>query len=322
MKVSNAQEHILRWLSVGWEAQPGNKDNVMVNDKHVCKISDMNDLEGANLVHLNEHGCWRATEIGKKLAMQWRNNVHLQILPAPIYLNLSDDFYKTALDQLKQGTLYCWFGKRLKANVEVPATSHGLSFLWANKPDGTVLLKMVPINEQTIHWQKFSHLKAKSQKLGIPLNATVDNFNEHAKEIEKLNEITIGSHLNWGDFNEYISSPLKKVHWGHLNDSEKLCLSVTSPSWKLCVVDVETLKPIENVTGLMGGKAIIIGADGQLVEGRRRLATARNNGNAAIAAWVPSNELVCGKNMTENDVVAYENQRQLIKKNLSNCLVR
>lgn len=205
MKVSNAQDHILRWLSVGWEAQPGDKDNVMVNGKHICKISDMNDLEGANLVQINEHGCWRATEIGKELAMQWRNKVHLQILPAPIYLNLSNEFYKSALDQLKQGASNCWFGKRLKANVEVPATSHGLSFFWANKSDGTTLLKMVLINEQTIHWQKFSHLKAKSQKLEIPLNAIVDNFNEFKKEKEEINEITIGSHLNWGDFNKYLS---------------------------------------------------------------------------------------------------------------------
>lgn len=66
-KLTDAQIRVMRWLSRGWEAEPGAGSAVMVNGARICNVDTMQALYRAGFATRDNQGCWRATPSGLAL---------------------------------------------------------------------------------------------------------------------------------------------------------------------------------------------------------------------------------------------------------------
>lgn len=66
-KLTEAQRRVMKWLGKGWSSEPGAGCAVMVNGKRICNIDTMTVLHKLGLVEPKAHGCWSATEAGRRL---------------------------------------------------------------------------------------------------------------------------------------------------------------------------------------------------------------------------------------------------------------
>ena len=76
MKLTDAQQRVLKWLGHGWESEPGAGMAIHVNGARICNADTMYALERFGLVERKEVdgrkaiGEWKATRAGRDLAQQ------------------------------------------------------------------------------------------------------------------------------------------------------------------------------------------------------------------------------------------------------------
>ncbi len=92
--------------------------------------------------------------------------------------------------------------------------------------------------------------------------------------------------MSWQQFSQYLQ-PLKlRDSFGLLSAEDKKQIAAAGEQWTLQTVDPITLKTTaEKATN---ETPIIVGQDGDVIDGRNRLNAAVNNGDKAISAWVAS----------------------------------
>ncbi len=66
-KLSAPQVRVMRWLSHGWEAEPGGGSVILVNGQRVCNTDTIMALYRAGFATRGDRGCWRATPAGLAL---------------------------------------------------------------------------------------------------------------------------------------------------------------------------------------------------------------------------------------------------------------
>jgi len=67
IKLTAAQLRVMKWLALGWKAQPGVGSALTVNGSRVCNVDTMVALEQVGLVKVDGNRCWCATESGLAL---------------------------------------------------------------------------------------------------------------------------------------------------------------------------------------------------------------------------------------------------------------
>ena len=76
MKLTGAQQRVLKWLGYGWESEPGAGMAIHVNGKRICNVDTMHALSRLGLVEQKEVGGrkaigeWKATQAGRNIAGQ------------------------------------------------------------------------------------------------------------------------------------------------------------------------------------------------------------------------------------------------------------
>jgi len=66
-KLTAAQVRVMKWLALGWTAEPGAGSVLVVNGSRVCNIDTMNSLQRAGLAFVDVNRCWHATDSGLAL---------------------------------------------------------------------------------------------------------------------------------------------------------------------------------------------------------------------------------------------------------------
>lgn len=70
MKLSAAQQRVMKWLGYGWKTEPGPGSSIMVNGQRICNIDTMMALYRLGQVSKDANECWAATPSGKTIAVQ------------------------------------------------------------------------------------------------------------------------------------------------------------------------------------------------------------------------------------------------------------
>lgn len=68
VKVTLAQQRVMKWLGHGWRSAPGSGSAIMVNGERVCNVDTMTTLCRNGLVVLDSPGCYSATQAGRTAA--------------------------------------------------------------------------------------------------------------------------------------------------------------------------------------------------------------------------------------------------------------
>jgi hypothetical protein len=97
---------------------------------------------------------------------------------------------------------------------------------------------------------------------------------------------TAGTTMRWQDFRKYLSKLPLLDTFGRLSEQELAHIAAAGETWTLKAVDPETLAPTNGTPS--DEHPIIVAADGDILDGRRRAAAAVRRGDRAILAWVAS----------------------------------
>ena len=70
MKLSAAQQRVMKWLGHGWKTELGAGSSVMVNGQRICNTDTMMALYRLGHVSKDANECWTATPSGRTIAAQ------------------------------------------------------------------------------------------------------------------------------------------------------------------------------------------------------------------------------------------------------------
>ncbi|MCC6271400.1 MAG: hypothetical protein IT190_08990, partial [Microbacteriaceae bacterium] len=96
----------------------------------------------------------------------------------------------------------------------------------------------------------------------------------------------IGTSLPWQDFGKYLETLPLRDTFGSLTEKEKRELAAAGDIWTLKAIDPQTRQPVK--ADPQTRYPVIVGPDGGVLDGTRRITEAINRGDKAILAWVAS----------------------------------